>query len=336
MAALVTVAIPTYNRAGYLGSAIESVLGQTLQDFEVVVLDNASTDDTEAVVRAFADPRIAHDRAESNLGPHGNFNRCLAAGTAPLLAILQDDDLMLPRNLELKAALLERHRGLAVATALLRFLDAEGRLIQDDVDWWEAPTERESGSEFVARTMRKGLRIELSSALMRRELLPAGGFDPRDGMATDYGFFLRLAIEGGAGFLRETLSASRRHEASLSVSTEAIIEAGGHYAPSLEYIGRCREINERFLDENAPRLPDTARLRRDARRWARSQLAGAVRAGAGKEPQLSRTLELLKRAAREDARVLATPRVLAVLAWSSLGRRGRNLARRLLPRLSSR
>ena len=74
---IVSVCIPTYNRAPLLAQAIQSVLGQTLQDFELLISDNASTDDTEAVVRSFDDPRIRYVRNEINLGGRANYDRCL-------------------------------------------------------------------------------------------------------------------------------------------------------------------------------------------------------------------------------------------------------------------
>ena len=73
----VSVCIPTYNYARFLGSAIESVIAQTFEDFELIVSDNASTDDTQAVIASYDDPRIRAYRNDHNLGLFGNFSRCL-------------------------------------------------------------------------------------------------------------------------------------------------------------------------------------------------------------------------------------------------------------------
>ena len=73
-----TVGIPTYNAAKYLPAAIDSVLQQEVDDCEIVIVDNASTDETQAVVEAYADPRIRYFRNDTNMGMSGSWNRCLA------------------------------------------------------------------------------------------------------------------------------------------------------------------------------------------------------------------------------------------------------------------
>jgi glycosyltransferase involved in cell wall biosynthesis len=108
----VTVSIPTYNRSGMLWEALGSVLSQSLGDIEVIVSDNASTDDTRAVVIGFGDPRIRYIRHEEQIARHENFSLCLRVGMAPYVTMLcdmapyvtmlYDDDLMLPANLERK------------------------------------------------------------------------------------------------------------------------------------------------------------------------------------------------------------------------------------------
>ena len=72
-----SVCIPTYNAAGYLPEAIESVLAQTYEDFELLICDDASTDATAEVVGGFQDDRIRYVPFSQNLGQGGNFNRCM-------------------------------------------------------------------------------------------------------------------------------------------------------------------------------------------------------------------------------------------------------------------
>ena len=105
--ARVTITIPTYNRAHLLGATIRSVLEQSFGDFELFISDNASTDGTEAVVRDFEDPRITYLRNDENRGHFWNMSRGLHLGGAPYVAMLPDDDAMLPGNLEKKVAVLD-------------------------------------------------------------------------------------------------------------------------------------------------------------------------------------------------------------------------------------
>lgn len=89
---LVSICIPTYNRAGMIGSAIESALGQSYRNVEVIVVDNASTDSTEEVVRKFKDNRLHFHRNSTNLGLFGNFNKCVELASGEFIHILHSDD----------------------------------------------------------------------------------------------------------------------------------------------------------------------------------------------------------------------------------------------------
>jgi glycosyltransferase involved in cell wall biosynthesis len=96
----VSVCIPTYSRAAELEQAIESVLGQSFPDFELIVGDDSGTGALEGVVRRFNDPRIRYVRHERNFGMGENWNQCLDRARGRLLTLLMDDDRWLPRFLE--------------------------------------------------------------------------------------------------------------------------------------------------------------------------------------------------------------------------------------------
>lgn len=93
-----SIAIPTYNRAGLIGDCITSVLDQLREDMELLVVDNASTDDTGQVVKSFAGSsgKIRYIRNEANIGPDGNFLKCLREATGDFVWLLSDDDVALP------------------------------------------------------------------------------------------------------------------------------------------------------------------------------------------------------------------------------------------------
>jgi len=122
----ITVLMPAYNAAEEIGSALQSLRGQSFGDFEVLVIDDASTDGTGAVVEAFADPRFRLERNERNVGPAACFNRYLPAVASPLVARMDADDICDPRRLELQVAFLERHPEVAVLGSRARSLRADG------------------------------------------------------------------------------------------------------------------------------------------------------------------------------------------------------------------
>lgn len=125
---LVSVVMPTFERRALLAAAIDSVRAQTLDDFELLVVDDASTDGTEALLaeRARADPRVRVFRATVNRGC--NAARTLALGEARgrYLAFLDDDDLYLPERLERAVARLEAESSLDVAFCRFSYIDAAG------------------------------------------------------------------------------------------------------------------------------------------------------------------------------------------------------------------
>ena len=306
------------------------MLAQTVKRLEVIVSDNASTDATADVVASFRDPRVSYTRLERNLGHLANLSRCLGLGTAPLVMIFQDDDLMLPHNIERKLEVLEADEGIVFVHSAFSFIDDDGRLLNEKASWWDAQTSTETPQQFVRGTLEWGLRVDLSSPLMRRRLVQGERFEEEEGLAADHGFYLRLGRKGKVAYLDEPLTVSRRHAGSLSVKQEAHLLEGGYYAPSFPYSVGCRAVNERFLNRYRSEFADVKELRQIAKRWARQDLASIVRANTGDEPTLRATARCIKRAARVDPMVLITRKLILVLAWTLIGRRGRRLSRRVL------
>ncbi|HEX4783092.1 MAG TPA: glycosyltransferase family A protein [Candidatus Sulfotelmatobacter sp.] len=113
---LLTVAIPTFNCAHFLPDAIASVMRQGLDDFELLILDNASEDNTEDVVRSFENARIRYIRNPSNLGACENGNRCLANSRGRYFKMLCADDVLLDGVLRKQLNILQTQQDVAVVT----------------------------------------------------------------------------------------------------------------------------------------------------------------------------------------------------------------------------
>ena len=105
-----SVIVPVFNRAPVLGAALQSVLTQTCQDFEIVVVDDGSSDDPRAVVEAIGDPRIRYLR-QDNRGGGTARNTGIDAARGRFIAPLDSDDVFLPHHLERMKALLEGSTG---------------------------------------------------------------------------------------------------------------------------------------------------------------------------------------------------------------------------------
>jgi glycosyltransferase involved in cell wall biosynthesis len=106
----VTVAIPTYDRPALLREALDSVLAQDMEDFEILVVDDASRADTESVVASFGDRRIRLFRQASNVGMQRNWRTALCMPNSRYVALLEDDNLWLPHHLRAAVTALDEHR----------------------------------------------------------------------------------------------------------------------------------------------------------------------------------------------------------------------------------
>ena len=132
----VSVCIPVYNGSDYIAESIESVLGQTYKEFQLIVADNCSTDNTEEIVRNFHDPRLTFIRNKQNLGLAGNFNRCLELAKGEYVCIWHHDDVMLPDNLEFKVHLLDEHLDVGFVHSNLILIDNKGEVVAPEI-WYE-------------------------------------------------------------------------------------------------------------------------------------------------------------------------------------------------------
>jgi glycosyltransferase involved in cell wall biosynthesis len=176
----VSVIIPAYNHGHFLGEAIQSVLDQTFPEFELIVVDDGSTDNTKEVVESFKDPRIRYIYQE-NRGLPAARNTGIKASGGEYIAFLDSDDVWLPRNLELKVQVLDARPDVALVCSDFYPFDNEtgaiiGRFWHDKPFLsWLNPQEvaRQPLKELLSRG---GCFIRYSVAVMRREVFTEVGY----------------------------------------------------------------------------------------------------------------------------------------------------------------
>jgi len=208
---LVSVIMPTHNRAGLIGQSLRSVLDQTCQDFEILVADDASTDDTEAVTAALGDPRIRYERLPRAGRPAVPRNAALRRARGRYIAFLDSDDLWLPAKLERQLDLLARRPELLGCATNIRILP-EGR---DNAH----RLERDLTATF-ADTVRFSVPLTNSSMLLDAAVLDAVGLldeDPALRGTEDHDYWLRILRHRDRSLvvLAETLTAYRLHGGNL-------------------------------------------------------------------------------------------------------------------------
>ncbi len=202
MTPVVSVCVPTHNRASSLRRTLRAILDQTVQDFEVIVGDDASTDDTGETVREFDDPRIRYCRHPVNLGIYGNWNALISQAQGRFICIYHDHDTYLPTILERSLSLIERHPDMAFVHTAIVLVDKAGVPIDVFANEFEEVMSGRALQERLSKTTRNTLCA--ASTMVRREAYAAAGpFDTRYGLPADRRMWFRLGGIGSVGYVAE-------------------------------------------------------------------------------------------------------------------------------------
>lgn len=215
----VTVFIPTYNRAHYLRETIESVLRQSHQPIEVIVLDDASTDATPEVVAAFGS-RVTFVRHSKNLGMAANWRAGLERVKTPYFCLLNDDDLLAPDCIEKLLLPMEADPELAVSFCDHWVIDGQGRQLlaateETSIRHHRKDLDQGRLSSFGdAVVLHRSLHI--SCSLLRTAMVPPNYIEERaQGFACGWLFYQCYLAGHAAYYLPERLVSYRVHEGNM-------------------------------------------------------------------------------------------------------------------------
>lgn len=203
---IVTVLLPVYNGERYLREAVESILAQTLESFELLIVDDGSTDGTEAIYRSFTDPRIRVVRRENNAGLVSALNSVIDLIATKYVARMDADDVSLPDRLARQVAFLESRSDIAACGSWAREL-VDGRLR----DVMRLPT-----GEYLRQTAWRPVPIFHPTACLRTEVLRELRYRADFIHAEDYDFWLRLCRLYRIDNVPNVLLHYRIHQASVS------------------------------------------------------------------------------------------------------------------------
>jgi glycosyltransferase involved in cell wall biosynthesis len=228
---MVSVITPAYNVAPYIGQCIESVQAQTLSDWEMLIVDDASTDETPAVVQRYLDdPRLRYLRNEQNLGPGDARNRALDAARGEWIAVLDADDWIVPERLE----------------RLVAFAQAQGvEMVADlQVYWTEWESVYHVGWATYARPPKRPCKYSVEAIirahpafkpLIRADFLNRHSirYAAHIRKSQDYAFYLESLIKGARfALLPQPMYYYRVHRDTVTTRYDALVEEH----KSLEYL----------------------------------------------------------------------------------------------------
>ena len=246
----ISVIIPTYNAAEYLPEAIDSVLAQTFQDFELIVVDDGSTDGTEEVVRSYGD-RVRYLRQE-NRGPGAAKNLGIKNSRGPLVVTLDADDRWLPHKLERQYEYMREHPEIGMVNTDFSTFNEKGVMTRH----YNREYRKIYQGDIFDRLLQKNF-VGSGVVMFRRECLDRVGLFPENFMISeDWHLWLRIAKEYRVGYIDEPMAMYRWQEKSLT------------WDYSRSYPDRIR-----VLDDIAGLYPDYFRRRGRLLRRARSGVA---------------------------------------------------------------
>lgn len=248
---LVSVIMPVHNAARFVAPAVHSVLEQTYPNLELIAIDDASTDNSRAILEAIADPRIRLFRNSTRFGAAETKNRGIAEARGELLAFLDADDVAFSHRLARQVDWLRSHPSVDLLGSSIEHIDQDGRSL---------------GCFDLAEPHPEALRIRLlfenrlaqSTVIVRRAVLDTHRFRREFEPAEDYDLWVRLASKGSLAVLRDILISYRVHDQNTSRDTGAM--AGATHAvqvAQLSKLGICDPdamLTETVASDSIPSL----------------------------------------------------------------------------------
>jgi glycosyltransferase involved in cell wall biosynthesis len=203
----ISVLIPTYNYAHFLDETIQSVLNQSFRDFELIVVDNHSTDNTEEVVKKYlVDSRVSYYKNTHNLGLVGNWNKCLTYAKAEYIKFVCSDDKIHPQMFEKYYSVMEQYPTVSLITCYKQLFDGQPWLVELPLNHLQ------NGKDVIFHTMNSKSWIgEPTSVMFRKANLPLGDFRTDLILHVDWEMWNRHLTVGDCYIIPEALAYVRAH-----------------------------------------------------------------------------------------------------------------------------
>lgn len=213
MTSIVSVILPCYNGARWIREAIESVLAQTYKDFELIIVDDGSTDSSGKIVSLYSnDARVCYIY-QKNRGFSAAINKGIRESSGDFVGFIGQDDLWMPKKLKEQVNYLRKHQNVDLVHSNYYIIDLEGKIVKKrNTKMQEPPSTGENVKELFL-----GNFIAFETVLVRKKSLEeVGVFDERMIAFSDHDMWLRIAGSSNIGYIDLPLVKKRHHEAQLS------------------------------------------------------------------------------------------------------------------------
>lgn len=241
-APIISVILPVYNAGSYLKDAIDSILNQTFRDFEFIIINDGSTDNSLETIKAFDDSRIVLiDQA--NMGLAATLNVGISKAKGKYIARQDQDDISYPERLEKQVDYLESNKEVVL-------LGTWARIISEDTKLNNTFHQHPHLSSILKFDLLFNNPFVHSSVIFKTDLVKSiGGYDETKGLYEDYKLWSRLAEEGEVANLKEVLIDYRHHASGMSKNFE-------FYSDNL--FKQSLANFEQFLAKQSPEISDLA------------------------------------------------------------------------------
>jgi glycosyltransferase involved in cell wall biosynthesis len=249
----VTVFIPVYNREQYIGEAIESILAQTFSDFEILLVDDGSTDASVEKIRWFSDPRIRLVSNDKNLGIPKTRNKGVELARGQYMAMLDSDDRAYPDRLEKQVAFLDSHPEYAQVGSWCRMMDKDGHPLKKIKR--QPVLSEDIHAQFLFRCA-----MSNRSIMARTAILQEYGYRNDFPRCQDYELHVRLAKKYKLGNIPECLVYGRIHPQQITGQTPDLGDAKKQEIIS----SQLQELGVTFSPDDFPPHLTLSRMRKSA------------------------------------------------------------------------
>lgn len=213
---LLTVFTPAFNLENYIAETITSILNQTFQDFEYLIIDDCSNDATVQIIESFKDPRIKLIKNNSNQGISYNRNLAIEKAKGIYLAMIDGDDLALPDRLQEQVEFLQKNKDYGILGTEVININENGDPINGVVKY------KIPDNEIPSRMLFNNY-IATSSAMIRLSSLGDIRFKKEYIVAEDYEVWIRLIRNSKIGHIRKPLTKYRIHSTSISIQKKQLM-----------------------------------------------------------------------------------------------------------------
>lgn len=187
----ISILLPAYNCSRYIGQTIDSLLNQTFTNFELLIINDGSSDNTEQVIQSYSDPRINYLKNDSNKGLVYTLNRGIQEAKGNYIARMDADDIALPTRLQLQKQWLDEHPNTAAVSCTITFIDDKGN---QQGDWKEDKATCTYAD--IVKTLPKANCIAHPTIMIRKGIALAYLYDPMQVHCEDYDLWLRMLADG--------------------------------------------------------------------------------------------------------------------------------------------